>query len=188
MNRTTEILLENREKFTEKRFNKGDTVRFSQRALGVVLEGKLRARNIIGGKKVPLSEFGVNDIFGIATLFSDEETTSEIIAREDSLVLMAEEEKITELISENAEFALSYAMLLTSKIRFLNKKISGYTSKTANDKLLLYLANNDGIIRDLNMTKLAKTLGIGRASLYRSIDELSEERKIEKRGKDIIKL
>jgi len=69
-------------------------------------------------------------------------------------------------------------MLLSDKIRFLNRKIAFFTSGSTEKKLAGYILSlpieNNTVKLDMNMSKLASSLDIGRASLYRAFESLEE--------------
>lgn len=195
MQKIIDKILNNSEKLCKRSFKKGETVVEGgmlgkrERTLGYVSEGEIKAKNVVGGKNVPMQVFRTGDLFGAAILFADnDEYCSEFVAQKDSEIIFVPENILCDFITEDSGFALEYTKFLTKKLQLLNRKISGYTSKTANDKLLLYLDEKNGYLENLDMSLLAKTLGIGRASLYRAIDELIDKKLIVKKGKDIIKL
>ena len=73
---------------------------------------------------------------------------------------------------------------------FLNKKIATFSSDTVEQKFSNFLLNEskmqDCLSLSLNISKIATTLNVGRASLYRAIDSLSESKIIELENKKII--
>ena len=71
----------------------------------------------------------------------------------------------------------SYISFLSERIKFLNRKILYYTAGSAERRLALYLTSfpSDTVTPDLPMNALADLLDIGRASLYRAFDRLSED-------------
>ena len=88
-------------------------------------------------------------------------------------------------------FALAenYFCYLTERIHFLTGRIESIASPTVADKLLNYLAQNAengavGIPHGYN--RLASTLSVSRASLYRVMDELEREGRIAREGKRIL--
>lgn len=71
---------------------------------------------------------------------------------------------------------------------YLNRKIMTFTAGSAERKLSVFLAENatDGVFTPTcSMSALANMLGIGRASLYRALDRLTDCGWIERRGKEI---
>ena len=84
------------------------------------------------------------------------------------------------LVSSNQAFAESYIRLLTSKIQFLNNRVKAYTSGSAEARLAFHLLSLDesksGRVEvGVSKTDLADMLDIGRASLYRALDTLTEK-------------
>jgi predicted transcriptional regulator len=67
-------------------------------------------------------------------------------------------------------------------VRFLNKKLSVLSCSNAEDTVLKYLSSvTDGenyALIPKNMTLLSKMLGIGRATLYRTLDNLETSGRI----------
>lgn len=132
----------------------------------------------------------VGDYFGVATVFNDEKTyVSSIAAKTDCEVEFFAEDEVAELINSDGEFAMKYIKFLTSRIGYLNTLIDAYASQSVVTKLSKYLvAYSSGmdVPSGLSMTDLSKSLGVGRASLYRALDELIDAGAIEKKGKEIV--
>ena len=80
-------------------------------------------------------------------------------------------------------------VLLSEKIHFINKKLAAFLEGEASEKLLRWLINvSDGereFTLPCSVSKIAGMLGIGRASVYRAFDSLSERGIIIKEGKNI---
>ena len=127
-------------------------------------------------------------VIGFATLFSNSDTyISTIVSLTNTRLLVLSEEFVSLLISKSPEFSKRLIVLLTEKIRYLNRRIDFYTSSSAESKLYEFLiasANSEGFV-EMPMLKLSELLGIGRASLYRAINTLEEKGVIEKQGKKI---
>ena len=82
----------------------------------------------------------------------------------------------------------NYLTLLSDKIVYLNKKIAVLTAASAEKKLALYIYEhmiNREFTPGTSLSELASVLQMGRASLYRAIDELTEKKIISKQGKKI---
>lgn len=151
-----------------------------RKALGVVLRGRAEAVSVRSEKAV-LTTFDTGSIFGAAALFGDREYVSHIRATTDCRVQFLPESLLREWFVSYPEISLNYIGFLTDRVRFLNGKIAVYTCDGAAGKLYSWLSSNcddNGEMPKLSMTKLAATLNIGRTSLYRALDELTEKQLI----------
>ena len=72
----------------------------------------------------------------------------------------------------------------------MNKKIATYSSDSVVQKFSNFLLNESSkqncLTLSLNISKIATALNVGRASLYRAIDSLSEGKIIKLENKKII--
>ncbi len=164
---------------------KGSKVELEDGGLFVVTAGILNARS----NSVTLNVFKKGSITGVSGMFGNgrDETPlkTQVVAVKPSKLLLIREERIRELILEIPEFALRYIAFLTGRVRFLNRKMSYYTSENAMQRLAGYLydaAGEDNTGVPVNMTKLASYLNVGRATLYRALSTLEEEGAVRKIG------
>lgn len=173
---------------------KGETILAKQnfsRCLIFILKGSASVFKIgFDGKRNVINNFHEGDVFGMATLFYEEaEYPSEITAEKDLRLAVFPKETIEKVFSENPEFAKAYVVLLSEKIHFINKKLATFLEGEAYEKLLHWLINISGGNREFvlpcSVSKIATMLGIGRASVYRAFDTLSERGIIIKEGKKI---
>lgn len=137
------------------------------------------------GREAVINYLGEGSVFGMASIFTDrEEFPSEMTCRQNCVLLVLPRALIEEAFEENPRFAKEYASLLTEKIHFLNRQLSNYTESDTADKVLRWLSQAScgecEITVPTNMSRLAETLGIGRASLYRAFDRLEREGVIER--------
>ena len=141
------------------------------KALGILLNGKAKA---VSGE-VELKEFSAGSVFGAAAIFANSETyVSKIVAKSTCEVLFISEERLKELFKAYPQTAINYISFLSSKICFLNEKISLFTADSVESKLYAYLTANCSE-QKINMSKLSNTLGIGRTSLYRALTALEQK-------------
>ena len=174
---------------------KGETImarkKFS-RCIIVILKGSASVFKVdLNGKKNTVNTFYEGDVFGMATLFYEEaEYPSEITAEKDLRLAVFPKETIEKSFSENPEFAKAYVVLLSEKIHFINKRLSTFLEGESSEKLLHWLFNISGGEREFvlpcSVSKIGEMLGIGRASVYRAFDSLSERGIITKEGKNIV--
>ncbi len=174
---------------TPEKFSKGEEIynhsKFNQ-AIGIILSGKAEA--VDGG--LLKRSFVAGDVFGAAALFGNEDSyISRIIAKSDLEIQFIDENMLKGLFKSYPDTAVNYIEFLSQRVRFLNRRINLFSRKGASAKLYQFLSENadknNTYIAD-NMSKLAALTSIGRTSLYRAMDELTEAKMIEKCGTAII--
>ena len=157
--------------------------------LGILLSGSAIAYTPHPIKKVMLRTFSAGAVFGISDWYDNTRPgLSRIAAKEDTEVLTLRPEAVRLLIEESRPFREHYISFLTGRIRFLNQKIEYLTAGSAEIKLshyLLSLGEDQTVTLPLSMSALAEMLDLGRASLYRAFDTLTEDGFISKQGKTI---
>ncbi len=137
------------------------------------------------GLPVLLQRLEKGKVFGAASLFGNESEDVTILrAEDDASVFFLPIELITELVREDSAFAMSYIAFLSGKIRFLNRRMSELSAPSVTQKLAAFLLREENGIAQTKV-KLASALGIGRASLYRALDELTEMGLISVEGKSV---
>lgn len=157
-------------------FNKGEVIYDENRflkSIGIVLSGKARAVSLNG--EVPLSYFSKGNVFGAAALFGEnKEYISRIEAVSDCTVQFIEQETLTQLFRADEQVAVNYISFLSSKIRFLNGKLSVMMQEGVEGRLYAYLYKLGEEGYSGKLTELSKTLCMGRTSLYRSLENLEQ--------------
>ncbi len=171
-------------------YNAGDVIAGEDdaRALGLVLSGKASIFGKSGADRVLLNLVGTADVFNAATVFFPEkETVSTVIAKTKCRVLFISRECLETIIKNDFVVASAYIALLSGKIYFLNRKIIAFTAKRADAALAGFLLDTvpDGEPFTVNMSRLARVLDIGRTTLYRAMDMLTEDGSITYDGKEI---
>ena len=159
------------------KFKKGEMVYSPEsfrRAVGFVESGLVTAvtnnsqQSIM--KRIPAGScFGAAAVFGTADAY-----VSTVTAAEDTEICFITEEMLASLFEKHPHAAINYIAFLSDRIRFLNARISVISCSDAENTVLKYLTLYAAIPK--SMTELASMLGLGRASLYRSLESL------EKRG------
>lgn len=174
----------------ENKYKQGEIIQNSSHCdkIGIIIKGKATVRSDVDG--VIINKLNKNDIYGVAALF-DKPTHSTIVqALTDCTIITFDKNFIEKCIRESDKASINYIQFLAQKISFLNKKINAFTAKSAENKLIAYLLQlpRNGNVLDLNvdMSTIAKMIGIGRATLYRSFDKLEKSGTITKKDKKII--
>ena len=142
-----------------------------------------------GDEKTLLKTMGVGEIFGIANLYAEDVCfPSVIIADKKATVLFIDGDAFKSFIENDSSALKCYLRFLSQKIVYLNKKIATFSASSAESKLAIYLteySKEDSFSLSISMSELAKTLGLGRASLYRALDKLVASELIARDGANI---
>ncbi len=148
-------------------------------AIGYILKGRAYAVTN-NNHHIHMRSFEAGTCFGAAAVFCGNDTyVSTITAKTDIEILFINESELKALFLKYPQTSINYIEFLSEKISFLNTKLSVISCSNAEDTVLKYLLsvcdceNNAKIPK--NMTLLAKTLGLGRATLYRSLDNLEKD-------------
>ncbi len=166
-------------------FKKGEIIynedSFSN-SLGFICSGKAIAVTN-NGQRIIMNSFCEGSCFGAAALFGgSEKYVSTVVAKTDTLVLFISEEDLNKIFISFPRTSINYISFLSEKVRFLNKKLSMLSCSNTDETVysfLLSVRDSEGYaLIPKNMTLFSKMLGIGRASLYRSLDKLQENGKI----------
>ena len=164
----------------------------SDQGICVILKGSVAAEKRSGDKKLLMRTFGAGSVSGVASLFSNGEndTLSTLTALSKTEMLIIDQQTVTSLIHVNGAFALDYIAFLTSRIRFLNSRIKAYTASGATSKLAMHFLLSDEhesgtVTLHVSLSRLADMLDMGRASLYRALDALSDSKIISKDAKTV---
>lgn len=177
-------------KTEEKSYCKGETIYtpdHAERSLALVLNGHVR----VWQGRVVMNDLFAGDVFGAAALFgSYQDYPSTVVAESNCCVLFIPQETVVAWMQAVPLVATNYVQFLSDRIRFLNRRLSTLTAGQADGKLWRYLLahrNEDGavVVAD-GMSALAERLDMGRSSLYRSLDALTEAGKIRRERKKII--
>lgn len=165
------------------KFKKGEIVYSPEsfrRAIGFVKSGSVSAVTN-NSQQMVMKRIYAGSCFGAAAVFGTADTyVSTVSAAEDAEICFITEETLVLLFEKHPVTAVNYIAFLSDRIRFLNKKLSVISCSDAENTVLKYLTlladDNGYAVIPVSMTELSKMLGLGRASLYRSLEAL------EKRG------
>ena len=156
--------------------------------IGVIYKGKAIIKS--GESDVIIKKASSGDLFGVASLFNKPDHLTYVSAVSNCTVICLSKEFIEKCIELDSGMAKNYITFLAKKIAFLNSKINSYTAKSAENKLYSYLLQlpreNNEITLNVNLSTIAKMIGVGRATLYRSFEKLELSGQITKNDKKII--
>lgn len=152
-------------------------------ALGILLEGKIEVSK--NGLLVHTLKLG--DSFGIAALFGNmDKEVSTLTTVSKVEVLFITEKLLEELFKQDFSLAKRYIAFQADRICYLNQRLEECSGNNVLTKLAAYIMNTANerqtdIIK-LNYSKTAAALNIGRASLYRALAKLEEEKLLSREG------
>ncbi len=171
-------------------FKKGDKV-FNDEIpsyFGFVIKGGVNITRPSSGVLVAAADQG--KFFGLAPLYAGEKKYDcNYTASAESKILFIDKTTFGVIMLRFSSVTSALLSLLADEVYYLNNKIDTFTGGTAENKLAAYLLESFAgykIMRlEISYTKLAVTLNIGRASLYRAFDTFINEGILEKDGKFI---
>ena len=159
--------------------------------IGIITSGKAMISTAVRGNAPTLRSLAVGDTFGAASLFMKERGyTTGVISDGASSVIYITEENVRMLCKKVPEIAMNYIEFLADRIAFLNKKVSTFSPQSADARIAYYiygLTNGEKLTARMpvSYSALSEMLGIGRASLYRALDSLSEQNIISRDARNI---
>lgn len=153
-------------------------------SLGLVLSGRVRVTR--GDLLVDVLETG--GWFGAAALFNGrEEYPSTLTALSECQVLFLSQETVETLFERWPDAAVNYIRYLSGRICFLSDRVNSLSAGSVEEKVARFLlrgADERGVVRT-PAASIAKSLGVGRASVYRAFERLEERGMISRSGKEI---
>ncbi len=161
----------------------------ARRCVGMIISGKATCEPFGAKDNALLRMMSENDTFGVANLYCESEPFPSVITAKTAVkVLFIDGAAFCALVENDTAVLKAYLSFMSDKIVYLNKKISTLTAGTTEKKLAAYIAKNcdtDMGLPTVSMSALADMLGVGRASLYRALDELETLGLIRKDKKSI---
>lgn len=163
-------------------------------ALGFILSGSALVYKA-GSEEhhLLMSRLPPGEVFGMASLFhEDAPFPTEIRGEQAGTLLLWPRDSVEAALATHPWLSRSYIGLLSGRIHFLNQRIDALTGDDLRTRLLRVLDalhENSGGTGDFtlpfSLSQMAELLGIGRASLYRTLDALQAEGLLTREGKRI---
>lgn len=151
--------------------------------LEIILSGKVVIERIDeSGNLMTIAEFFSGDVLGGNLMFSKNPYyPMTVTAKEATLILEINKERLFRLFSDNHEFLRSYLEYVSDHTVILGDRIKHYVNRTIRESIISYLdyeckKQNSSTIK-LNMTKkaLAERIGVQRTSLSRELAKMRED-------------
>ena len=155
--------------------------------LEIILSGKVVIERIDeSGNLMTIAEFLGGDVLGGNLIFSKNPYyPMTVTAKEATLILEINKDRLFRLFSDNHEFLSSYLEYVSDHTVILGDRIKHYVNRTIRESIISYLnfeskKQNSSIIK-LSMTKkaLAERIGVQRTSLSRELAKMREDGLIE---------
>lgn len=154
--------------------------------VGIVLAGRIQMEKPLpDGKYMKISFLQPGACFGRSQ--SVESGGTWLTAARNTEVLCLPEAVLRWAMQRNFTITENYIRYLTDQIHMLYEKLSDLTGGTAKQRLAVFLDANcdaEGVLRT-TMTDLSRQLNVGRATIYRALGALEEQRLIRTGGKTI---
>ena len=164
-------------------FDRADT----ERALGIILYGSCTVTKESESGSMPMSVLSSADLFGAASLFHHEEAyVARVTAQKSTWVLLISEEALRGMMQTDFRVTENYLRYLTARIRFLSGRLDGFLPQSVEERVLNHIktrAENGLYESEWSVTHLADALRVSRTTLYRAMDKLVSEGKIERHGR-----
>lgn len=162
----------------------------NEKILGFIIDGScevMRLRN--DADAISLNTLSKNAAFGILSFLTEEEYPTQIVAKRKTTVLFFRGNDILSIISQNPKVGMNVIKFLGERISFLNKRIATFSEKSTLQRLASYLLaqyEKHGYEFSVSRTKISTEINVGRASLYRDLTLLENEKIIKSEQKKII--
>jgi len=161
-----------------------------RQALGLVLGGAAQVRK----ERMLLSVHREGDYFGLVTLFYDTGYyAAEIEALRECRVLFIGRLAVERLLDACPGAAKAYIAYLSQRVYYLGARLDTVTAGSVARRLECHL--RAGAVMDEqgrliyssgSQTALAQSLNMGRATLYRAMEELAQQGLVQREGKEIV--
>ncbi len=159
----------------------------NDRTLAIILYGSCVVTKEHDGSKMPMSVLSQYDLFGAAALFHHEERyVARVAAAESTWILLISEEALRVMMQNDFRVTENYLSYLTARIRFLSERLDGFLPQTVEERVFNHIKTHaeNGMYRsEWSVSALAETLCISRTTLYRAMDKLVSDGKIERHGR-----
>ena len=171
--------------YTLKKYSKNDIIAIEGdtcTSIGLVLEGNVDIKRMLGSKVVHLSSFSKGGVFGEIIAFSDVNLyPATVIASSLSEIMFIDKKDFIKFCTHNEEFLGMFLNTLTNKIFLLNNSITNLTFNSIRQKICNFLISEYKIQKSknikLNITKekLSESLGVTRPSLSRELINMKDD-------------
>ena len=188
------------EKMVSKKFESGNLI-FLEETKGenlfFVVEGSVKVTRLSkDGREVILAMLNAGDFFGEMSLLDGESRSANVIALEDTEVLSLYRDDFLDVLHDYPKIAIQLLKEMTSRLRKSDRQIVSLSLSDAEKRIALCIvrfADEQGIIKNGQVTipkipiqqDIANMAGTSRETVSRAMSLLTEEKYIERNGKEL---
>ena len=188
------------EKMVSKHFENGNLI-FLEETKGenlfFVVEGSVKVTRLSkDGREVILAMLNAGDFFGEMSLLDGESRSANVIALEDTEVLSLYRDDFLDVLHDYPKIAIQLLKEMTSRLRKSDRQIVSLSLSDAEKRIALCIvrfADEQGIIKNGQVTipkipiqqDIANMAGTSRETVSRAMSLLTEEKYIERNGKEL---
>lgn len=150
-------------------------------SIGLILEGNIDIKRMLGTKIIHVSSFSKGHIFGEVIAFSDINLyPATVISSTPSKIMFISKDNFIKFCTSHRDFLEMFLNDLSNKIFVLNKSITNLTFNNIRQKICNFLIteyklqNNEIIKLKMTKEKIAESLGITRPSLSRELINMKD--------------
>lgn len=150
-------------------------------SIGLILDGNIDIKRMLGTKVIHVSSFGKGHIFGEVIAFSDVNLyPATVMSSTPSKVMFISKDNFIKFCTSHEDFLGMFLNDLSNKIFVLNKSITNLTFSSVRQKICNFLIteyklqNSENIKLKMTKEKIAESLGITRPSLSRELINLKD--------------
>ena len=188
------------DKMVSKKFENGNLIFLEEsegKNLFFVVEGSVKVTRLSkDGREVILAMLNAGDFFGEMSLLDGEFRSANIIALEETEVLSLNRDDFLVVLHDYPKIAIQLLKEMTSRLRKSDRQIVSLSLSDAEKRIALCIvrfADEQGIIKNGQVTipkipiqqDIANMAGTSRETVSRAMSLLTEEKYIERNGKEL---
>ncbi len=173
-----------------RKFSRGETLFHESDKcfqIGIVKKGKLIIASFPeNGRQIIYNRIQEEEIFGNNLIFSsDPFYKGDVIAMEDSEVILITREDLITLLQKNRHFLIEYLRLQADEGKNLHSRIRMLSIDSADERFFNYMHERGKTVVIASVSALADELSLSRETLSRLLSRLQTEGRIKRDGKTI---
>ena len=188
------------DKMVSKKFENGNLIFLEEsegKNLFFVVEGSVKVTRLSkDGREVILAMLNAGDFFGEMSLLDGEARSANVIALEKTEVLSLNRDDFLVVLQDYPKIAIQLLKEMTSRLRKSDRQIVSLSLSDAEKRIALCIvrfADEQGVIKNGQVTipkipiqqDIANMAGTSRETVSRAMSLLTEEKYIERNGKEL---